>query len=452
MTRSRPDHVWATLRDRFRTELWPLPTTACAVAVLMGVTLPQLEVGSGELAPAGLQHYLFGGGPDAARTVLSAVAGSMITVTALTFSLTVVTLQLASSQFSPRLLRTFTRDLVVQGTLALFLGTFTYSLTALRTVRTASSSRAEFVPDVSVSLAYVLAVASVVGLVFFLAHLVQTIRVESMLRAVHQDAQATANRELDEAQTVPVSLESMRPQGPSRALIASTSGFLVGVREDDLKEAALRAGIQVVIDVLPGDSIVAGTPVGAVWTLDPGEGPIGEDILDSLASSLVAGFERTSVQDVSLGLRQLTDVAVKALSPGINDPTTAIHALSHSSALLCGLVQRDLGPRVLRDDEGRVLVVLARPDLASLLHLALDQPARYGMSDPEVLARLLTLLREVAWVGAPHQHPEVKDALSRLMTLVDRADMIPEDRTRLVVGASRVDQAIDGRWEGRGER
>ena len=190
MSRPSPGSLWTGLRDGFRTQLWPLPTLAVALSIILGVALPVLEAAQTELVPSWLREYLFTGGADAARTVLDAVAGSLITVTALTFSLTVVSLQLASSQFSPRLLRTFTRDLVVQGTLGLFLGTFAYALTVLRTVRTSSDSRAEFVPDISVTLAYALTVVSIVGLIVFLAHLAQTIRVESMLHSVHQDASA----------------------------------------------------------------------------------------------------------------------------------------------------------------------------------------------------------------------------------------------------------------------
>ncbi len=214
MSRTSPASLWAGLRDGFRTQLWPLPTVSVVLAIALGVGLPKLEAAHSGLVPEGLRTYLFTGGADAARTVLDAVAGSLITVTALTFSLTVVTLQLASSQFSPRLLRTFTRDLVVQATLGLFLGTFAYALTVLRTVRSSAASRAEFVPDLSVTVAYVLAVASVVGLILFLAHLAQTIRVESMLSSVHQDASASLRRELGPAEGVPARPRGTGPERP----------------------------------------------------------------------------------------------------------------------------------------------------------------------------------------------------------------------------------------------
>ncbi len=152
----------AALVDAIRTRLWPIPVTAVVVALLLGVGLPGLDAAIGDSLSPTVNEWLFGGDAGAARTLLAAIASSLITVTALTFSLTVVTLQLASSQFSPRLLRSFTSDLVVQVTLALFLATFTFALTVLRAVRSATESgQGEFVPQIAVSVAFLLAVASV---------------------------------------------------------------------------------------------------------------------------------------------------------------------------------------------------------------------------------------------------------------------------------------------------
>ena len=187
---------WGSLRDEARTRLWPLPLLAVLAAVALGIGLPRMDAALDDRLPAALTVYLFGGGAGAARTVLTAIATSLITVTSLTFSLTVVTLQLASSQYSPRLLRTFTRDRFVHGTLALFLGSFVYALTVLRTVRTADSGGDPFVPQLSVTVAYVLMVASVVGLVMFLAHLAREIRVETILATVHAEASDTIARVL----------------------------------------------------------------------------------------------------------------------------------------------------------------------------------------------------------------------------------------------------------------
>ena len=134
------------------------------------------------------------------------------------------------------------------------------------------------------------------------------------------------------------------------------------------------------VERFPGGSVVRGTPLGRAWALD-GSG-LADDVLDRLsacvAKAVGAGRERTAAQDVGYGLQQVTDVVVKALSPGVNDPTTAVHALGHSSALLCEALEYRLGPKLLRDEQGRVRVVLARPHLDDLLDGALAQPRRYG--------------------------------------------------------------------------
>ncbi|MEO9137616.1 MAG: DUF2254 domain-containing protein, partial [Jatrophihabitans sp.] len=354
---------------------------------------------------------------------------------------TVVTLQLASSQFSPRLLRTFTSDVFVQATLGLFLGTFTYSLTVLRSVRSpADSGGTQFVPRLSVTVGFVLALASVVGLVLFLAHLARQIRVETMLRDVHDDATATAA-----AVVGPLADAEPRPPVPvppdtAVVLTAPSSGFLVRIDEKALFTAAVQADVVVHIDRYPGASLIEGTPIGSAWS---GSGPVSEQARDALRAAISravhVGYERTAAQDIGYGLRQLTDVANKALSPGINDPTTAVHALGHISALLCDLAGRDLRP-VLHSDDSGVRVVLQRPDLADLLDVAVTQPRRYGASDPQVLDRLFRLLGELAW-HAPDE-PAIAGQLARLRATVDGADLDDTEKRQLAGAGLGVERAL----------
>jgi len=418
------------------------------LAVILGVGLTRLDVRVDTHLPSWASQYLFGGDAAAARTMLTAVAGSLITVTSLTFSLTVVTLQLASGQFSPRLLRTFTRDLFVQATLALFLATFTYALTVLRSVRTASSGQPLFVPRLSVTIGFVLAVASVLGLVLFLAHLAKQIRVETMLRNVHAEATDTADRMLKRHDPEQPRLEAPTVPESAAAVAATRSGFLTGVNAEALCAAAVTADAMIVIDPHPGDAIVAGTPIGWIWSRTHED--LSADVLERLTgaveSGVSVGFERTSTQDVGFGLRQLTDVANKALSPGINDPTTAVHALGHSAALLCEIVERDLGSRVIADQDGVARVVLHRPGLADLLELAISQPRRYGASDPAVLAQIYTLLRQVGWRGPPSSRDVVAAQRDRLDATVAARDFDPVERANLAELSEQVAASIRGRW------
>ncbi|MDY7083820.1 MAG: DUF2254 domain-containing protein [Actinomycetota bacterium] len=432
----------------WRTQLWPVPTLCVALAVGLGVVLPRLDARIDDDLPDALTAYLFSGGPEAARTVLSAAAGSLITVTSLTFSLTVVTLQLASSQYSPRLLRTFTRDRVVHLCLGLLLATFTYALTVLRTVRTSLSEQTAFVPQISVTVAFVLTLASVLILVAFLAHLSRQLRVEWMLRQVHAETKETMHRVLPG-----ISGDTKAPAAPANAalLCAGSSGFLTSIDETGVLAVAARTGTVVVIDRRPGDSLVAGTPIASAWRDDGRD--LDDEQRDALTNCLDAavrtGFERTTAQDVAFGVRQLVDVVVKALSPGVNDPTTAVHGLGHVAALMCELAAHELGPRLLRDDEGRVRVVLSRPGFDELLELAVAQPCRYGAAEPAVLSRLLVMLREIAWTTTdPAHRAAVVRQLDRLARAASPPDLDADDRARLSDQARTVREALAGRWTG----
>ena len=431
---------FASARDTVRTQLWPLPVVGVLLAVIMGVLLPHVDIYADAHLPPWVTSLLFGGDAGAARTVLDAISSSLITVTSLTFSLTVVTLQLASSQFSPRLLRTFTSDIFVQATLAVFLATFTFALTVLRAVRSGDEGAA-FVPRISVTIAFVMGIISVLGLVLFLAHLARQIRVETMLRDVHDDAGATVR-------SATGSLEDARPQPdlptqPAHALdiTAPSSGFLTSIDEAELLSAATRADAYLVIDCHPGSSLVEGVPIGAAWSASGGlDDDELERLQDAVRGAIRVGYERTAAQDVGYGLRQLTDVTNKALSPGINDPTTAVHALGHISAILCQLARRDLRPIVLRDDDDRPRIVLNRPSFAEVVDAAITQPRRYGSSDPQVMLRLFRLLEELAW----HIEGEspVGAQLQRLRATVADSDFDDTELTQLDDAARRVEHAI----------
>jgi uncharacterized membrane protein len=170
-------------------------------------------------------------------------------------------------------------------------------------------------------------------------------------------------------------------------------------------------------------------------------------LVDCVRDAVSVGFERTSTQDIGFGLRQLTDVANKALSPGINDPTTAVHALGHSAALLCEIADRAFGSRVLRDDDDDITrVVLRRPDLADLLDLAISQPRRYGAGDPTVLAQICVLLRQLAWSAPPDQGDVILAQLARLDATAAAQDFDATEQARLAACASLVRCAVQRRW------
>ncbi|PNI07306.1 DUF2254 domain-containing protein [Arthrobacter sp. AFG7.2] len=420
--------------DALRTQLWPLPVVAVALAVVLGVALPALDSAVDGRLPEGVTVFLFSGGPEAARAVLQAISGSLITVTSLTFSLTVVTLQLASSQFSPRLLRTFTSDRFVHGTLALFLAAFAFALTVLRSVREEGNGNTAFVPEISVTVAYALAMASVVGLVLFLAHLTREIRVETMMRRVNLETQDTIDRVFPEER--PRRGPKPFPGPGSFPITCASSGFLTSLNQDALLQAAKDCGAVLQIDREPGSSLVEGVPFATAWPLAPGASftaEVREKLARDVNAAVETGVERTKVQDIEFGFRQLIDVAARALSPGINDPTTAVHVIGHLSVLLCRLAGRDPGSQHLADDDGRVRVVLSLPGLQDFLDMAMNQPRQYGAADAAVAARLLWLLHELHWCDQEGQcRAEIMDHLGRMRNAIASAGYSAPERKSLM--------------------
>ncbi|MFO7690047.1 MAG: DUF2254 domain-containing protein [Cryobacterium sp.] len=422
------------LKDSLRTQLWPVPLAAALAAVVFGQAVPYIDRQLEDQLPSAVTSFLFSGGSDAAQALLQTIAGSLITVTALTFSLTIVTLQLASSQFSPRLLRTFSHDTFVHNTLALFLATFVFALSVLRSIRAETSGGGGFVPSIAITVAFGLTLASVIGLVFFLAHLAKQIRVESMLRDVHSEADEAIDRIFprDENAT-PVDLHSSKP---GATLVESAgSGFLLGVDADSACAAAVATDTFLVIDAGPGESLIAGVPFARAWPAD-GRALTGQrltDLTNGLDRSLSKGFERTSTWDAGFGLQQLLDVAGRALSPGINDATTAVHALGHVSAVLCSLCTRHTGPKLYVDERGQPRVIVNYPTFENLLDLVMRQMIRYALDDPRTAERVVRLLRDLSWVAAPGPHRiAVRAGVAAVQVAIPAANLSGDEKRRLL--------------------
>jgi uncharacterized membrane protein len=434
----------ARTRDAIGSRLWPLPALAVTLAMALGILLPVLDASVEDDLPRTVAGLLFGGGPEAARSVLQAVSGSLITVTSLTFSLTVVTLQLASSQYSPRLLRTFSRDRTVHVTLALFLGTFTFALTVLRTVRTGEDECGSFVPAISITVAFALAITSVMALVLFLAHLTREIRIETIIRKVNSETTATLERVFSADRSV------QPPEPPPSAgrirIEAAASGFLTALDEEDLLQAALDTGTVVRIDCQPGNSLIRGIPFATAWPLEPGTALPAqktEHLRRKVNAAAATGFERTPVQDVGFGFRQLADVAARALSPAVNDPTTAVHVLGHLSDLLCRVIDRQPGPQVLTDEQGRARVVLALPRFEDLLDLAVAQPRLYGVQDPAVAERILQLLGEVSRRDSAGRYRQaITEQVEQIREAINTTTYTRTERRRLLEQLDRTAQSI----------
>lgn len=381
----------AALRDRLNGSLWPWPAVSIVVAVVAAWLLSRVAPtgGVGSLAR-------FGGTPEGARAILSTVAGSTITVTGVTFSLTVVALQMASTQFTPRLLGTFLSDRGNQAVLSVFLGTFAYTLVVQRSIRISTDEDPGFVPDLAVGVGLLLTFLSVGMLVYFFHHLTQQLRLENVLAELRRDTLGAVRRIQSDEPAGNIDLPDV-PAGPT-VVRARRSGYLQAVRLDGLHAVAEAHGAVVRLVPAVGLHVTCGTTLGWAWPVDDGtpDDLDAEALARAVHGTIHLGRERTLTEDVAFGIRQLVDIAARALSTGVNDPTTAVAAIDAMATVLTELAAGPTPSSVRVDGRGRVRAAIPRSTFAELLALACDQPRRYGRNEPAVLTELLRMLTDVA--------------------------------------------------------
>ncbi len=328
--------------DSLRSSFWFVPTVMVAFAIALSFVTIALDEGDTEWFTK--FGWTYTRGADGARAILSTVAGSMISVATTAFSIVIVALQLASGQFGPRLLLNFMRDTGNQVVLGTFIATFMYCLLVLRTINAGEDS--EFVPHISVTFGIVLAITSIAVLIYFIHHAATSIQAQQVIAEVGHDLDETIDRLFPKKigrgapehkrrmeEDIPADFE--RDACPIRA---SGSGYIQAVDDDELMKIATENNLIVRLNYRPGNFVVQGSKLVMVW---PSE-RVNKKLTQKINDAFILGNQRTSTQDVEFSVNQLVEIAVRALSPGINDPFTAIRCIDQLSAALCHLVEKDI--------------------------------------------------------------------------------------------------------------
>jgi uncharacterized membrane protein len=343
-----------------------------------------------------IRWLVFQGTPDDARQMLIVVSSTMITVTGLVFALTIIALQIASGQYSPRLLRNFMRDRGTQFVLSVFVGAFAYSTAGLHTVGVQNPEEAAFMPRLAVSGSLGLALASLGVLIYFIHHLSSSIQIDTIMSMIVRETLEVID-DLYPDQTGSLKSEEPCSDPPAWAITLSSdrSGYIQEVAPEALVQVATRKDLVIRFVKSVGHHVVAGTPIACAWYRSADHLPSEPGLEEGIRDSVHVGFERTMLQDVPFGIRRLVDIGNRALSSAINDPYTATQAVHHLSEVLCVLARRRLGDRLYRDEHGTVRVTIPFPNFVDYLQLATSQIRRFGAKEPAVARSLLQLLKNV---------------------------------------------------------
>lgn len=389
--------VWGAFYGSY----WFIPATMAFVSAGLAFATVWLDLVWHETWPMAIQ-WLFLSQPDGARAVLQTIAGSMITVAGVTFSITIATVAQASGQFGPRLMTNFMQDTGNQITLGTFIATFIYCLIVLRTVQgTDGDGGGMFVPNISISLAMLLAMASLGVLIYFFQHIPESIHVSMMVSGAGRQLRllldelyparlgAAADRDaVEEAYAAGEgALEDTAP------VFSATWGYVQTMDADAILAAAKRADLVIWVVARPGTFVDPNVPLAYV---KPAE-RLDAALARSVRAGYIIGRKRTPNQDVLFLVDQLFEVAAKALSPGINDPVTAMTCVDWLTSALIELAGRDIPSPCRHDDKG-ALRVIAQPITFAQFAAAIYDPLRpYIETDRNAAIHMMDSIARVAY-------------------------------------------------------
>lgn len=419
--------------ERLRASLFfvPMLGVVSAVAIaLVGIELDsRLDTGPGDL-PLALASTV-----ESARAVLSVIAGATITFAGVAFSVSLLTIQLASSQYSPRVVHTLFRDPFNRRIMALVVATFTYCVIVLRAVRSALEDGGEpVVPTLSVSFAVLLGIATILAIVAFINHAAHSMDVSEILERVRREAVEYVKGEWVEVDEAPMTpLGDLDAEAETCMVRFDRAGWVQQLDVRGLLES-LPPGTTMRLETFPGRYAIEGTPLATITPPIDGLPTVARRVCAAVA----IGDTRTMQQDASYGLRLLADVALKALSPGINDPTTAQDAIFHAAAVLVELLVRNPPPQERTDTDGRRLLLPQQHTHDELIWLTFDEVRRAAADQPTVciyLLEALELLKEALdAAGLSERTPALVEQAALVVAGCEATEVLAAD-LRLVQAA-----------------
>jgi len=416
-------------REVLRTSLWFVPAieVVAAIVLFIGTLLADRANYRGDFAVPG---WVISGSADAAREILTAIAAAIITVVGVVFSIILVTLTLASTQFGPRMLRNFIRDRGTQLTLGTFVATFVYSVLVLASVGT--GSHGDFVPHIGVTVTLGLMVADLGVLIYFIHHTAVSIQLPQVIASIAADLaeaideQGSGNAEPHVKNGPTAAGLVARAEREGGVLVAPDSGYVQFIKHQNLVKLAAAADAVINLEHRPGHFVVRGQRFATVWP------PEAEPVLrQALGGAHIVGPHRTLTQDVSFGIDQLVEIGLRALSAAVNDTFTALTCIDWLGENLCKIVTGWHPARVHRDHQGFIRVIAPEPAFDRLVQRSFEKIRQSSLGMPAVMIRELDALTRIM--------AETTSSGQRRV-LLDQAAMIDRACERSVPeGADRAD-------------
>jgi len=410
-------------REVLRTSLWFVPAVevVAAVALFVGTTALDKAAYRGDFA---IPSWVISGTADVARQILTAIAAAVITVVGVVFSIILVTLTLASTQFGPRMLRNFMRDRGTQLTLGTFVATFVYSVLVLVSIGTT------YVPHIGVTVTLGLIVVDLAVLIYFIHHTAVMIQLPQVISSIASDlAEAIevqgSGSHGDQLESGPSAAELLaRAESRGAVLLAPASGYVQFIKHQNLVRLAAENDAVISLEHRPGHFIVRGHRFATVWP--PEAAP---QVRQVLGRAHIVGPYRTLTQDVSFGIDQLVEIALRALSAAVNDTFTALTCIDWLGDNLCKIVTGWHPARVHRDERGFVRVIATEPTYDRLVQRSFEKIRQSSLGMPAVMIRMLEAL---ARIMAETTSDGQRRVLLEQAAMIDRASerSVPEAADR----------------------
>jgi uncharacterized membrane protein len=417
---------------RITASLWLVPGLMIFAAVWLAFAMLYLDTA---VPPQWLEpvRWFLRMGPQGARQVLATIAGSMITVASLVFSMTLVTLTLASSQLGPRLITRFMRDTVNQVVLGTFVATFVYALVVLETV--AETEPDPFVPHLAVTVALILTLISLLWLIFFIHHVAISIQADSVIADVSDElSRAIAHRfpQIEARGTGQPETSFLDRLAKAPGVVQSReSGYVQAIDGRALLRTAAARDLLIRVERRPGDFVIEGAPLLAIWPPER----LSDELAAAVREPIVVGRTRTPTQDIDFAVSALVEIALRALSPGINDPQTALACIDRLAEALAEIMRLPEPPSLVQDDDGVLRLMVTPASFEAVAHAAFNPIREAGRADARVLRRLADVLTSLARFVRTEAQQAVLESQARTLEEVCRSAGL-DDLRRQEVDAS----------------